>query len=431
MSTAGDTDSVFSDAETGPMEEPRRRKRGREPSIPELISAYEKKQRQTKSPKGKSPKGKSPKRPDLLSTEMMTFIKEIIESSIEASVNQHLSSLNRMLKSKLDSQEKKIEVLEGDVFEKSAKIQTLESDLRENRQALQNLELQVDDMERHERGVNLVLTCQQFRRRHPEEDIRGEIVRILRSSFPDIPVSKADFSAAHRLPRDDTVICAFRDRELRNRFYRGRFQLRNSATSAEQQLYLSESLTKRNRELFSELVTMKKKKHIWSAFTSNGVPGYKLGRDSPPVHVTSAQQVRDLWRQLREQREATRLPAAVSSSNTAPPVPAVSHHAGSKSDDVKNTQARRRTHTSPPAAATSRSNRTWTPARNRDTGTSGPPYWNGGHRASAPTPAEPANGTVSSDSRGATPKSAVVTEAAASGGDESEIRGACAIAEGL
>lgn len=298
MSTAGDTDSVFSDAECGQTDDTSRRKRERQQSITELISSYEKRQKKGKSPKGKSPTGKAD-----LPVEILSYIKEIIEATIESSMEGHMRRLEKVMKTKQESQKKRIELLEGESFEKTEKIDSLQQNLSEAKQRITVLEDQVDAMERHQRGVNLVVSCRRLGKQRVDEDIRGELVKLLRESFPHIPLTRDSFSAAHRLPGDGVVICAFRDRDLRDRFYQERLSLRRVSTPHDHRIYISESLTPKNREIFGELLTMRRKQRVWTVFTNSGIPGYKLTRDSPSMRVTSLQQVRDLWRKLREARE--------------------------------------------------------------------------------------------------------------------------------
>ncbi|KAF0298224.1 hypothetical protein FJT64_000366 [Amphibalanus amphitrite] len=59
-----------------------------------------------------------------------------------------------------------------------------------------------------------------------------------------------------------------------------------------------ESLTRAKRELFSELLAMKKEKRLWTVFTRNGLPFYKLQQLSSPVRVTSPEQIAELRRKL-------------------------------------------------------------------------------------------------------------------------------------
>ena len=99
MSTAGDTDSVFSDGDTALSgNSTRRKKRERQTSIAEIVSSYEKKQRKSvgKSPKAKSPKAKSPPGKGGISAEMLDFIKEIIESTIQTALNDMNESISRL-----------------------------------------------------------------------------------------------------------------------------------------------------------------------------------------------------------------------------------------------------------------------------------------------------------------------------------------------
>lgn len=312
MSNAGDTDPEW---ETGTSDDPKRRKRDRESPISDIISAYEKRRKQGT---GKSPKGKSPKSKGGITTEMLECIKSIIQSTIQVEMDANFTKMTKALQAKVESQKEAIQVLEADLFEKANKVDRLEEQLKETRRELSSLHVQVEDMERHERGVNLILTCKKFGRRRQGEDVRMMAVRALREHFPHIPLSPPDLAAAHRLPRDNVVICAFFDRTLRNQFYYERMRLRNSPVPAEERLYLSESLTRLNRERHNELLTMKSKGRIWSVFTQNGLPGYKLTQHSNPVRVTSDQQVRDLWKMLRERRQAGGHPATGAVSVPAP-----------------------------------------------------------------------------------------------------------------
>ena len=316
MSTAGDTDSVFSDAEAGPREEVVKRKRDRESSVTEIVDAYEKKQRKGKSPKNKTPPGKaSPE--GRLSPEIVSCIKNLIENTIQSSIEEHLCRITESLERKIASQQQSIEVLEGELFNKAKTIDGLEKSLGAAQQELGRLAEQVDDMERHQRGVNLVLSSKSFGVRVQGEDIRAQAVLVLNASLPQTRVSSSDFAAAHRLGRENTVIVAFHDRSLRNLVYQQRLQLGNATVPVGQRLYISESLTRSNRELHGELLTMKSEKLVWTVFTNNGIPGYKLTRDSLPIRVTTVQQIKQLWQQVGAQQprpENHGPPAALTSS---------------------------------------------------------------------------------------------------------------------
>lgn len=300
MSTAGDTDSVFSDAEMEPREDVSKRKREREGSVTDIVSAYEKKQR-----KGKSPKSKTAEKTascDKIPPEMLSCIREVIQSTIQTAIRDQLSHITSVMEKKITSQQKSIDILEKDLFEKTEAVEKLEKTLENTKQEMCYLSYQVDEMERHQRGVNLVLSSKRFGASRQGEDVREEAVRVLNDSLPDTTrVAPDSFSAAHRLGRENTVIVAFHDRNLRNQVYKQRLQLRTT-NSLDRRLFITESLTRFNRELFNELLTMKSKKLLWTAFTNNGLPAYKLTRDSNPVRVTTVRQVQQLWQQVKALR---------------------------------------------------------------------------------------------------------------------------------
>ncbi|KAF0291998.1 hypothetical protein FJT64_009943 [Amphibalanus amphitrite] len=199
------------------------------------------------------------------------------------------------------------------MFEQAKIIEKQEDELATLRRKVEGLTEQVDDNERNERGKSLVLWSRRFGPRSEGEDIQGKALDILRSGFPHIPLKAEDLSVTHRLAKDNSVICSFYSKDLRNKLYEGRLKLSSSSTPAEHRLFINESLTRAKRELFSELLAMKKEKRLWTVFTRNGLPFYKLQQLSSPVRVTSPEQIAELGRKLD--------PAA---GRRAPPGPALS-----------------------------------------------------------------------------------------------------------
>lgn len=141
---------------------------------------------------------------------------------------------------------------------------------------------QVEEMERHGRVVNLVLSSRMFGSRRPGEDVKAVAVKSLTEHLHHITVATSDLSTAHRLSRDGVIICAFYDRDLRNKLYYARTQLGNRSAPRQRRLYIPKCLTWWNRHKYDELVTMKQGKLIWSAFSNNGLPGYKTFHVKPP-----------------------------------------------------------------------------------------------------------------------------------------------------
>lgn len=316
MSQTGDTDSVFSDAESVPAAETPRKKRDRD-SVSEMISTFEKKKKTGPSPKKKSPRASKCG----ISSEALAYIREIIETTIQKSMEAEVTRITKTFETKVQSLERKVEVLEGELFEREKTIEEMGKQASTFEQHLSQLSAQVEEMERHERGINLVLSSKVFGSRRPGEDVKLMAVKALRSSLPHIPVETSDLSTAHRLSRDDAIICAFHDRDLRNKVYYARTQLRNSSAPREHRLYITESLTRLNRQIYNELVTMKKEKLLWSVFSNNGLPGYKLSATSSPVRITTLQAVRQLWQRVTSPRVVPEPWRASASSRDRPSQP--------------------------------------------------------------------------------------------------------------
>ena len=225
--------------------------------------------------------------PDFL--DFMSMMKECVE---EAN-----ASLWQKVEHKISSYEAKVEKLEGAIFERDQKIDKLEADLSKCQESMQRCEEHLNEMERHSRAANLVLTSQRFGRRREREDIAELTICVINESYTDIHVTKNDFSVIHRLPKDNTVICAFKNQELRNKIYEDRLRMRHQANFS-QRLFVNENLTKANSAIFKGLLELKKGGKLWTVFSKAGIPSCKIAKTSSPRRVHTAQQLAALEREL-------------------------------------------------------------------------------------------------------------------------------------
>ena len=230
----------------------------------------------------------SPKEKGKVSThpEFMEELSKMIRSCIEESN----ATLWQKVENKISSYEAKIEKLEGDIFDRDRKIDKLETELRGCQDSIQKCQDQLDEMERHSRSVNLVLSSQMFGRRQEGEDIAKITVDTINENYPDVRVSKNDFTVIHRLGRSNTVICAFKSMELRNTIYEGRLRMRYRATFSNR-LFVNENLTKANNDIFKRLVHLKRSGKLWTVFSKAGIPTYKASKTSTPIRVYNMQQL--------------------------------------------------------------------------------------------------------------------------------------------
>ena len=243
----------------------------------------------------KSPKNANSEDCDILD-ELKSSIESSVESSVDRAINRVIAKLWDKLDGKLSSFQTRIEQLEGDVFDRDQKIEQLEIKVKTLTLQTEENDNRSEELERHSRSANLVLTCERFGRRREGEDIGAMAVDVINDSFQTAKgIVKCDFSAVHRLGAENTVICAFVCRNLRNELYEGRFSL-SSEPDRRRRLYLSESLTKAKNAVFKRLLEMRREDRIWAAFTKNGIPAFKLTKESSPTRVLTQQQLDDVLR---------------------------------------------------------------------------------------------------------------------------------------
>lgn len=280
------SESAFSDAEddsavrVGPCERKRLR------SVEDMVKAMEGKRKRVVSPRQAEKVSRDER------SEFMNEINQMIEVSIRSAVEK----LWEKIDGKMSSLETKIDKLEGQIFERDQLVDELQDKLRVNQEHLSALEEQVEDLERNSRSASLIFRSNQIGKRVDGEDIVEKTIKLINDNFSTQSVDKKDFSAVHRLSNENTVICAFVNKNLRNAIYDERLSLRRREVGRDGRLYVNESLTKSKREIFSKLLEMRKEKRIWTAFTKNGIPCCKMTKDSPSIKVLTLRQLDQLAR---------------------------------------------------------------------------------------------------------------------------------------
>ena len=190
-------------------------------------------------------------------------------------------------------------------------------------------EEQLDDIERHSRAVNLVLSCQRFGRRRDGEDIGGMVVKAINDNVKDVRVTKDDFSAVHRLSKENTVICAFLNKNLRNKVYEGRLSMRYQADFADR-LFVTENLTRAKSAVFNRLLQLKRSGRVWTVFSKAGIPCFKASKTAVPVRVYNMEQVISAERGLPPAPPGAGRPRAAAPGPLPPPPPPLRDLAGGR-----------------------------------------------------------------------------------------------------
>ena len=282
------SESAFSDAEDDPVFPPGPGERKRLRSVEDMVKVLEGKRKRVVSPRQAEKQSKD---------EQQDFLKEIKEM-IDSSIKSAFESLWEKIDRKVSSIETKIDKLEGQVFERDQVIDELQETVRSCQEHITGLEEQVEDLERNSRSSNLIFYSKQIGKREEGEDIQEKTINLINENFPAKSVTRRDFSAIHRLSSENTVICAFSSKNLRNEIYEERLTLRRREVGVKERLYVSESLTKSKKEIFNRLLGLKRDNRIWTAFTKNGFPCCKMTKDSSVIRISSLQQLDQVMRRV-------------------------------------------------------------------------------------------------------------------------------------
>ena len=244
--------------------------------------------RQVPSPAAAAPEGVE------LSTTALAAIQGLINSGIASAV----AAFER----KYELLERRLNVLESEAMDRDYKIGRLSQQLEDQIRINGDLRDQVESIDANRRLSSLIITCADFGKRSPNENIEEKVVAVLNRRIASLRLSIADIQVAHRLQGDNKVICKFMKRTTRDRVYDSRFDLnRRSGRSGTTDpggdrrmaaLYLSESLTPSNQRLYSRLLQARKSTggsvRVVSVFSRRGVVYCRTVRGGPNIRVPDA-----------------------------------------------------------------------------------------------------------------------------------------------
>ena len=299
---SGGEDAVFADAasqsDTGAGMIGRRK---RQFSVPEMVARAEGRKakrpavsRHSRSPKESAPTSKAAKSSDPAS---QVELSDVAMARIQHMLDGGIATVIAAFEAKFERMQRKIEVLEGEVMDKDVEIRSLQEQLERQGQALEQLQEQTEGIDQNRRLSMLILTCDDFISRTTDEDVEEKIVQVLNKRFSWLNMTTADIQAAHRLQANNKVVVRFVKRRVRDAVYDGRFELFNAKRSSNSMsdLYITESLTPKNREIYSQLLEARKPANgskIASVFSRRGAVFCRLVKGGPNVRVADMQQLR-------------------------------------------------------------------------------------------------------------------------------------------
>ena len=178
-----------------------------------------------------------------------------------------------------------------------AEVFTIKNELKVEREALNNHEQYI----RHE--------CLEFSRiPEKKEEHTNQIVTDICEAI-GIDISEEEISVSHRLPskprpdhrsddRPKVIVARFVRRDIRDQIYKARSQLCNKTTKDigyrdSYKIYISESLTQKNKELFKSCLQVKKSQKIKFIWTKYGKI-FMRKDESPASPVVQIMSTKDL-----------------------------------------------------------------------------------------------------------------------------------------
>ncbi|KAF0309368.1 hypothetical protein FJT64_019506 [Amphibalanus amphitrite] len=237
-----------------------------------------------------------------LSDAAMSRIKQMLDGSI--------ATVIAAFETKFNSMQQRIDVLEGEVMDRDVEIRSLHEQLVRQGKALEEQQERTEGIDLNRRLSTLILTCDDFISKTTDEDVEQKISQVLNQRFPWLNMTPKDIQSAHRLQANNKVIVRFVKRRMRDAVYEGRFELVNRTARDARRLsplYITESLTPKNREVYSYLLEARKPVNgskVASVFSRRGLVFCRVERGGPNISVPDLQRAQRIpERSLDLQRE--------------------------------------------------------------------------------------------------------------------------------
>ena len=202
---------------------------------------------------------------------------------------------------KYEAMEKRIEVLESELMDKTTETEQLKATSNKTENTVQELTKQIESMNINRRINTLILRCENFGKRTNEENIEDKVIQKLARRFPDIKITNQDIQTVHRLQGDYTVICKFVKTSMKNQLYERRLDMARKSRESGRSLvplFISESLTAANQQIFNYLLDEKRKGTIYTVFTRRGLVHVKTAFNDRSRLVDTMNEARDVTRGL-------------------------------------------------------------------------------------------------------------------------------------
>ena len=263
------------------------------------------------SPEAKRPTGDPDPDGGGAGVELSSAALGAIEKMMRKMMTEENAKLVAALETRFEKMEKRIALLEGECMDKDKEMKAINKQLQAQININNRLQEQVESMDVNRRLSTLVLTCDDFKERHHNEDIERRAIDVINKRYSNINLTVADVEVAHRLQGDSKVIIWFQKRRVGDILYDERFDMarrcsgggpdRGVSGERLRPLFVSESLSATNKVIFNTNSLMELRRSgggVASVFTRRGIVYFRRERGGENIRVPDLGQLQRLTRRL-------------------------------------------------------------------------------------------------------------------------------------
>ena len=229
-----------------------------------------------------------------LTTEKLEKILDEKLSPLSEQLKEALAMVNS-LNTKYDKMEETLVVLQEENKALKEEHASLKAQVLSSANDLKSVQKSLNDLEQYTRRDSVEIRGIPLPEESQEEDTNEIVLQL--SQKMGIPLERKDISVSHRIRSrssvDPAIIVKFVRREVRERLYRARKRLKSITTadfgfSVEKKIFINESLTPKNKELFKDCLRFKKDKSYKFLWTNAGKIFLRRNTDSPVILINSS-----------------------------------------------------------------------------------------------------------------------------------------------
>lgn len=229
-----------------------------------------------------------------LTTEKLEKILDEKLSPLSEQLKEALAMV-KSLNTKYEKMEETLVVLQEENKALKEEHASLKAQVLSSANDLKSVQKSLNDLEQYTRRDSVEIRGIPLPEESQEEDTNEIVLQL--SQKMGIPLERKDISVSHRIRSrslvDPAIIVKFVRREVRERLYRARKRLKSITTadfgfSVEKKIFINESLTPKNKELFKDCLRFKKDNSFKFLWTNAGKIFLRRNADSPVILINSS-----------------------------------------------------------------------------------------------------------------------------------------------